>query len=333
MFKRILSYVLHLVYAEVVDGKRMFCGMLPHKEDERDFMFGWTYKDAYKPLYDKWEVKTLGVKDQGDLNVCTFMSAALQREVDEKIPLSVPFLVSMAKSEGRIEGNGFSTIRDAQKVVMDHGICEQSLCTPYQPTWNSFSSNQNLTYDALTDAAKRKSKDVVWLSNSQDDYLRAIDEGHAIQTGMMWYSGYNMNGGLTYPYVLQIGRGTAVGGHSVTMIGYDMKKGLYKLQNSYGEKWGDNGCFYIRMLDWHTMGNASCISHQYLDRSTLAKQYEGKDVKADANPGIWRIENGVKRVYLNQESFFNQGGTFTPPSYLRVARSILDALPDGIPMP
>jgi len=39
--------------------------------------------------------------------------------------------------------------------------------------------------------------------------------------------------------------GQVIGGHCIIIVGYDDNKLLYKFINSWGEKWGENGCGYI----------------------------------------------------------------------------------------
>ena len=38
--------------------------------------------------------------------------------------------------------------------------------------------------------------------------------------------------------------GKVVGGHAVAMVGYDETKKMIFVRNSWGQSWGDKGCFY-----------------------------------------------------------------------------------------
>jgi hypothetical protein len=41
------------------------------------------------------------------------------------------------------------------------------------------------------------------------------------------------------------GNSSIIGGHCIIIVGYDDNRLLYKFINSWGEKWGENGCGYI----------------------------------------------------------------------------------------
>ena len=36
-----------------------------------------------------------------------------------------------------------------------------------------------------------------------------------------------------------------LGGHAIMAVGYDIQKKVFIIQNSWGDKWGDNGYFYM----------------------------------------------------------------------------------------
>jgi hypothetical protein len=50
---------------------------------------------------------------------------------------------------------------------------------------------------------------------------------------------------LTPPYIWSAKYGAVRGGHALTVIGYDDTKAAFKIQNSWGSYWKDNGCLWI----------------------------------------------------------------------------------------
>lgn len=321
------------LYKERVNGRIIpVGGMEFNPVDERDFQFkdlgGWF---DYKPKHEVHVVNTASVKDQAPFNNCVFQSYAVTREVDEKVPLSVRSLVRYAKMEGMIRGDGFSNLRSAQKAGLDFGIAEESLCPPILGTWQAYSSGFNsreIELNAISHRAKS-----FFRVTSHNDYFKALDEGRAIHTGFTWRTKYNLMGGLRAPWVLPWGSGVSVGGHAVALKGYDMKKGLFHFQNSFGSDWGDGGDFYVPFEKFDGIEGYVAVD---MDGETVAKLIEkhtGHDVKSTEYPEVYRIEAGKKRPYLNEASFFMHGGNFNPPSFTIVSGSLLNQVPMGEPMP
>jgi Papain family cysteine protease/Concanavalin A-like lectin/glucanases superfamily len=50
---------------------------------------------------------------------------------------------------------------------------------------------------------------------------------------------------LQYPYIWSTKSGSSRGGHAITVVGYDDSKNAFKVQNSWGASWKDNGHLWI----------------------------------------------------------------------------------------
>ena len=305
-------------------------GLLPHTPDERDYKFsmlGGIF--GYTPKHTVWEIPTLSVKNQESLYTCVFNAATVQKEVDEKVPLSVKYLVGQGNARGICGYWGTSTLRNVQQLVVSSGICEESLMPDVKTPWSSYANPAQATYDKYQNAALHKSKSF-FLVDSKDEYIKALDEGHVIHTGCEWFTGYNM-AGLDSTYTLKPRTGFSVGGHSFVCIGYNIPLQLFKFQNSYGESWGDHGCFYVKMSDWFSMAFAGYVSID-VPQETLWSMYEGKDVKG-AGPGIYRIVSGKKCPFNSEAVFFKYGGKFGPnKTWIQISDSLLNSIPTGDPM-
>lgn len=328
LLQRINAYL----FAERIDGKRYVCGMQEHIEDDRDIQYGWIFgTPAYTPKNKVVDIQTVTVKDQASFNNCTFQSATAQKEIDEGVALSVRFLTTEARKRGRVTGNGFSSLRMAQQTLLDTGTAEQQFLQEDEQNWERYSDPSKLSYCGEMNAELHKNASFVGVS-SKSEWLRALDTGRTIHTGLQWYSSYNMNGGLGFPFKLTLGKGINLGGHAVLCKGFDLSKNEYKFQNSYSVNYGDKGCFYVDIDEWHARGSYGYISVDSDMLNPASKAYENKTVKADNNPRIYLIENGKRRWFPDERTFRFYGGIFNPPSFVRISGSLLNAIPDGANM-
>jgi hypothetical protein len=135
-----------------------------------------------------------------------------------------------------------------------------------------------------------------------------------------------------------------VGGHALALIGYDLPRNVYVIQNSYGDSWGGyvdslgtkhTGCFAVDMDFFDKVGHAT---YQRIDMDEsideLIASYEGKDVKVADKNGLFRIQNGTKCPYPDSVTFFAYGGKYGKwgKTYVGIAQSLLDKIPMGTVM-
>ena len=76
----------------------------------------------------------------------------------------------------------------------------------------------------------------LWAENELD-MARTVSNYGPVIIGVDWYDGMmdpDKNGFLNMT-------GEVVGGHCVVVIGIDYQNGYYKIRNSWGKSWGDNG--------------------------------------------------------------------------------------------
>jgi hypothetical protein len=84
-----------------------------------------------------------------------------------------------------------------------------------------------------------------WATNAQE-VIEAIQMIGPVVVGTWWH--YNMffpdeNGIIT-------ATGSKVGGHAYVINGVNLKKGLFRIKNSWGKSWGKNGHAYISISDF-----------------------------------------------------------------------------------
>jgi len=325
--------IFPLILREILSAvlKTPTLGLIEQKPDERDFSYDDVVLGAgsYKPKKDVHILKTLSVKSQQPFNTCCFASVTAQKEVQEGVELSVKSVVTHARKSGRLEKDGYSTLRNAQTTLIAFGATESSILDDSRTDFATYASPKNLTSAVVDNAAKHRSKRYYAVSG-KDAWFHALDSGHVIQTWMDWRTGYNMSGGLRSPFVLRIGSGISVGGHAFICIGYDLKKGLMVFQNSFGRSYGDNGRFYATIHDWFNIVKSVGYVTVDMDDAPLIRSYEGKDVKAKDDPRIYRVEKGTKRLFSDERVFFKHGGRFgSDKTWVEVSSSLLQSIPDG----
>lgn len=320
----------------------------PHKLKERDFRYHQLggLLAPYKPKGAEGGVETLTTKDQGGYSTCSWNAYTVMREITEKKPLSVASIVAYAKSVGLLSGEGFSTLANNHKAGCDFGIAEESLINNDLKggNWNEYSAASRLTKEVRDNAyTHRADYRKVFYVKTIDEYLKALDDGYAIEIGINWYSKYNMNGGFSAPWVIKWKDGIYVGDHAIDVKrfknliynGDRVVDGIFRIQNSYSKAWGDGGDFYVKISD---LINAKVVGMVEVDLTEeniveFIKSLEGKFVKHAYSPAIWKIEDGQKRSFLSDFDYAAFGGkTGVNRNWTLVAQSMLDKIPEGAPM-
>ena len=70
---------------------------------------------------------------------------------------------------------------------------------------------------------------------------------------MMVYEDFKYYAGGIYQHQ----SGKMLGGHSVSIMGYDLNEGYFIAKNSWGEAWGEKGFFRIKVDDDSGLGAGS----------------------------------------------------------------------------
>lgn len=343
------------LFAERINGKimRSGCKIKKLREDARDIrykhlggLFG-----GYEPKHTTHIIPTLSTKLQHQ-NTCTQESATLQAEPDEGVELGEQSLTIFATERGVISGNGYSSLDAIQTVVQKDGIAEKRFIDGDDSNWVTYTNNKALSLEARENAKIHKSKTRVYI-NSRDEAFKALDDGHIIQDGIDWFSGYNMGGGLSAPWILTPRSGLLVGGHAFCRIGYDRKYlGVHEVficKNSYGTGWGDRrkfimpdgrevieqGIFYVLVSHWYGAMLRSPVGIVRVDmdpgqQEALKKQYEGKQVKSATSNSVFYIENGIARAFPDKTTYYAFGGRFgVAHTWVPIADSVLRLFPIG----
>lgn len=220
------------------------------KEDLRDF----SYKTAvFKRISELPRLVDLRqgcspIVDQGNLGSCTAnaIASGLREYMLLGAKLKLVFLSRLflyyeeRKIEGTINVDSGASLRDGMKVLNKLGVCPED-DQPYiislfrqKPSKHAYQHAKKYKIDVY---------DRVWDLN---DLKLAIAENNPVVCGIKVYSSFESEdvartGKVPMPKSYE----PILGGHAVLAVGYDDKKQIVILRNSWGTSWGDKGYFYI----------------------------------------------------------------------------------------
>lgn len=326
------------IFKEKLNGREYIVGgLLPDKKDERDFVVGGWF--GYTPKHKVSKNKFYSTKNQR-YNTCGQEAMTGAAECREKCELSEQSQTILMYKQGKISGDGFSSLKSNLESVKTYGIAEKFYAQDddYKMSFNEYATKQ-LSQAGLDNAKTHRSQNY-FSCPTRASRLEALDNDEVLYTGMNWYSGWNMANGFCAPWIIKGNVGYEVGGHAVYIPNYDLPRNLYIVKNSCGEEWGGyvdsegnkhEGCFAVDM-DFFDKEGYQCYKEKDLEGDDLAEQvgrYEGKDVKATGS-GIFRIMNGQKYVFPDDITFYAYNGKFgTNRTWVAIAQSLLDRIPYG----
>ncbi len=228
------------------DGHEVPLGMLFEKQDKlagiplASTPFGGGELPSSVDLSDKMPP----VGNQGTQQSCVAWAIAYAlKSYQEKLELGQQYLFSPSYIYNQINNgmNAPTYVTDALNVLSDQGVCQLNEMPYNENDWTSKPSA------AAKEDAKKYRIDFWRQVNIQDTkevkaQLAAgypviigadvskefINDGYAQKADFVWKSG-----------------GTSAGGHCMLLVGYDNKKSAFKVMNSWGKEWGDNGFAWI----------------------------------------------------------------------------------------
>ena len=182
------------------------------------------------------------VLDQGDLGSCVDNAVATCllwdaiQEGDKQAQLRSRLFLYWNARGGVPEDTG-STLRESLDGAQTYGACQEALwpyvtsqfaVKPPQAAWLSAQASKDSNYYRLLDL---------------NDMRACLDQGYpfAICMGVS----ENLYALTSADYLLRVPESTQgfLGGHCVTVVGYDDTRRVFKVQNSWGKSWANKGFF------------------------------------------------------------------------------------------
>jgi C1A family cysteine protease len=228
-------------------------GRKPDRPDKRDLHLPrFAHLGIGAPLPSSVDVfagLNLPVYDQGELGSCTANVGVLYRRfLARRLPaystadddLSRLFLYYQERLiEGDQASDGGAEMRDVFKALANTGVCTET-ADPYDPAMVLSADANNSPADVSAAAtykigAYHRVPDV-------DAARSCLASGYPVALGFTVYASFEEIGSDGVMRMPASGE-PELGGHAVTIRGYDDSRSEFLVQNSWGPDWGDAGCF------------------------------------------------------------------------------------------
>lgn len=216
------------------------------KPDARDFRFQVQPVTKTSSIVDLRPFCSL-IEDQGNLGSCTGQAIAgaielLNKRSNKQTDVSRLYIYYFERLLlGTVNYDSGAYIRDGIKATNKYGAPLERLW-PYNISQFRVQPNR----PALLDGERRKVTRYERIADF-DGCINALDRGFPVIFGFLVYSSFMSSavaktGMMPYPNTR---RETMLGGHAVLMVGYDLKKKVFIVRNSWGSRWGAGGYFYM----------------------------------------------------------------------------------------
>jgi hypothetical protein len=232
-----------------MDGQQLGIGALPRTPDRRDFKLGLSQAPVQVPAVYMPDRSNIPKKFQGKWGTCGGHAGAMFVSILENLDLSPKYLWKQIKKIDNWKQNGWSLndgtdIRSIFKALQNTGVCHEALCPDnLQDSIEQYSDPAALTDPMLNDAYPHGVTSYAFTESPSWEQLRqAIFQTGAVVARLDIGDGWWVNGwseAATCPLKL----GNKVGGHFVTLWGYDQSYIYFR--NSWGTDWGRNGDGYF----------------------------------------------------------------------------------------
>ena len=228
------------------DGHEVPLGMLFEKKDKlagiplASTPFGGDELPKSVDMSDKMPP----VGNQGIQQSCVAWAIAYAlKSYQEKVELGQQYLFSPSYIYNQINNgiNAPTYVTDALNLLSDQGVCRFDEMPYNENDWTS-----KPTATAKEDAKKFRID--FWRQvNVQDikEVKAQLAAGYPVIIGAEVSQEFVNDGFEKKAAFVWTSAGTASGGHCMLLVGYDDNKGAFKVMNSWGKDWGDNGFGWI----------------------------------------------------------------------------------------
>lgn len=179
----------------------------------------------------------LSVRNQGSQGTCSAQTASAMKEWQEKKELRINqyFSPQFVYNQRKNKGTSGMYARDTMQILQKKGIC-------FEASYKYNTLDISITDELLEEAANYKIENYAQVKTI-DGLKRALYKNGPCYIAVPVY-----NRG-TEMWKAQKGQ-TRLGGHAMTIVGYDDNRKHFIIRNSWGRFWGDAGHCYYKYSDW-----------------------------------------------------------------------------------
>lgn len=237
-------------------------GCFKSKRDKRDFLVSTFVKEVIKKLLTKFSIrdKMTPVRSQGKEGACVGFAGAVgvkeyQEQIDygRFISLSPRFLYEESKKISKHREG--TTLKACAKVLVDKGICEEGF-------WKYIPKNpQQPLPGAYHNAQKYKVESgYVRITNEKELKASLIKFGATIIGVGVYRNWYRQKNGHIPNATFWDKTKGRLGGHAITLTGYNDETQEYEFKNSWGKSWGNEGYGFLTYQEMRrTLMDAICM--------------------------------------------------------------------------
>jgi len=217
------------------------------KHDSRD-KHNFFYIDVNKDTIDL-RSNCPEVYNQGDIGSCTANAICGAYEYDymkkykkDNFKPSRLFLYYNERDmENSVHSDSGAQIRDGMKSINKVGVCSEDEWS-YDTSKFADKPSEQCYKDAIT----HESIFYGSLKQTLDQLQSCLLSGLPFVFGFAVYKSFETKEvAKTGIMIMPTENDTQLGGHAVMAVGYDNKKKVFIIRNSWGSKWGDKGYFYM----------------------------------------------------------------------------------------
>ena len=223
-------------------------GWRPDVPDHRDLRFNHLKAQVVAPDAVDLRPKMPAVYDQSELGSCTANSTGGAFQYDQIklgqpnwVPSRLMIYYLERKIEGTINEDAGAQIRDGIKVLAKYGVAPET-AWPYDIT----KFKKCPTAKVMKLASFHQALTYARVDQTQEALEQTLAQGFPICFGFAVYASFESaqvakTGMVPMPKPDE----KDLGGHAVLIVGYDRKRKLFIVRNSWGSGWGDKGYFYM----------------------------------------------------------------------------------------
>jgi C1A family cysteine protease len=182
--------------------------------------------------------------DQGNIGSCTANALCYSFVYNDKsfIPSRLFVYYNERMLDKTINQDVGSTLTQGIIALQKYGVCSETVW----PYITSKYTNKPLE-NAYTEGLKHQILEASRVQQTMLSMKGCLTNGFPFVVGILVYSSFETltvakTGYVSMPNVLTE---KILGGHAVICIGYNDKKGVWIMRNSWGTEWGDKGHFYL----------------------------------------------------------------------------------------
>lgn len=209
--------------------------------DARDYLYG-KLSEQIQPKVDlrEWDSP---IEDQYLLGSCIGNAIANAYEImtnleapDQFVELSRLYIYYNSRLyDNTVNEDVGATMRDGIRATKEYGVCKEELW-PYDVT----KFNVKPTQECYDDGSTRTIKNYRRVQDTRE-VLDALSNYKPVVIGVEVFEDFlyldETNSVIEMPDIYE----PSIGGHAMTIIGYDVDRRQYLVKNSFGSEWGDAG--------------------------------------------------------------------------------------------